>query len=460
MKNILYWIYTISLLLGLSACRKSEFLNKKPITNILTPTTLTDFQNLLENTDVMNLTGGLAQISADEYVVSDASWPSGTATERNSYIWAKDIYAGDVGIQDWNELYQQVFYANNVLDGLAKSDSVASPQGQYVKGWALFIRAFAFYDLTRTFCKAYDASTATTDLGIPLKLKSGIDNIEQRATLQQSFEQIFSDLTTAAALLPATRPSANLNRPSKMAVYALLARIYLDMRNYVQAGNYANQCLGLYNTLIDYNTVSTTAATPFSTTNDELIYNAHQVVAYGDFTINLASCLGKVPATIINSYAVNDLRLPIYFAKLPDGTYYRKRGYYGLGLYSFTGLATDELYLIKAECLARNGQTAPAMGVLNQLLIKRNVNTSPYIPLTASTSAIALTTILSERRKELMWRGIRWYDLKRLNKEGADITLSRIVNGTTYSLLPNDNHWVLPIPGDEIALSGIQQNPR
>lgn len=333
-------------------------------------------------------------------------------------------------------------------------------RGQYIKGWALFTRAFAFYDLARTFCKAYDANTANTDLGIPLRLKSGIDKIQQRATLQKSFDQIFNDLNTAVSLLPAARPSANLNRPSKIAAFALLARINLDMRNYVQAENYADQCMGLYNTLIDYNTVSAKASSPFTTANDELIYNARQVIAYPNFSLTTSGSKGRIPITIVNTYAPNDLRLSIFFSKAADGTYYRKKGYYGLGNYAFTGLATDEMYLIKAECLARNGQANAAMDKLNQLLIRRYKNTSAYVPLTASSAAGALSTVLAERQKELIWRGIRWFDLKRLNKEGANITLSRIVNGNTYTLPPNDNRWVLPIPSDEITLSGIQQNPR
>ncbi|BAU55604.1 SusD family protein [Mucilaginibacter gotjawali] len=444
----------------LGACKKSDFLDKKPTTNILTPSTLTDFQNLLDNTTFLNATGGLAQLSADEYTVSYADWQTGSATERNAYVWAKDIYAGDTGIADWNQLYQEVFYANSVLDGLSKSDSAGTAQGQYIKGWALFTRAFAFYDLTRTFCKAYNAGTASTDLGIPLRLTSGIDYIAKRSTLQQSFDQVLNDLTTAAILLPAARPSANLNRPSKIAAYALFARINLDMRNYTQAESYADQCLGLYNTLIDYNTISITARSPFSTTNDELIYNTKQVTAYGLFTPTNSSSLGRVPGNIINLYNSNDLRLSVYFSQLSDGSYYRKRGYYGQGNYPFTGLATDEVYLIKAECLARREQTAAAMDELNQLLVKRYNNAGNYVPVTATSAADALAAILLERRKELMWRGLRWYDLKRLNMEGEGLTLTRVLNGVSYTLPPNDPRWVLPIPNDEIALSGIQQNPR
>ena len=459
MKNKIKAILILSLALGALGCKKSEFLNKKPATNLVTPTSLSDYQGILDNTNVMNLTGGLNQLSADEYFVSDGDWASGLATERNAYIWAKDVYGGDVAIADWNRLYTQVFYANSVIDGLSNSNLVLTAQGQYLKGWALFARAYAFYDLTRTFCKAYNATTAETDLGIPIRLKSGIDDVEQRSSLQKSFDQILSDLASAIPLLPAQRASSNFNRPTKIAAFALLARIYLDMRDYTQAENYADQTLNLYNTLIDYSSVDTTSSLPFSKTNDELIYNTEQVSDWGDFT-PVGNLLARIPVALLSKYSSGDLRFPIFFGAVGDGTYYRKPGYNGQNSYPFTGLATDEIYLIKAECLARKSETASAMNELNLLLIKRFKKGVPFVPLTASNSTIALAKILSERSKEMVWRGSRWYDLKRLNLEGANITLTRVVNGNTYTLPPNDLRWVMPIPSDEVALSGITQNPR
>ena len=71
-----------------------------------------------------------------------------------------------------------------------------------------------------------------------------------------------------------------------------------------------------------------------------------------------------------------------------------------------------------------------------------------------------MALILLERRKELLMRGLRWMDLKRLNMEGAAITLTRTVNGQVYTLPPNDLRYALPIPEDVIAISGMQQNPR
>jgi hypothetical protein len=60
----------------------------------------------------------------------------------------------------------------------------------------------------------------------------------------------------------------------------------------------------------------------------------------------------------------------------------------------------------------------------------------------------------------LLFRNLRWSDLRRFNLEGANITLKRIINGTSYTLPPNDLRWVLLIPDLETSRSGIPQNPR
>jgi hypothetical protein len=79
---------------------------------------------------------------------------------------------------------------------------------------------------------------------------------------------------------------------------------------------------------------------------------------------------------------------------------------------------------------------------------------------TFNTPQEAFDTVLSERRKELPFRGVRWSDLRRLNKESANITLIRKINGAVDTLAPNSKLYALPIPPDVLLLSGISNNPR
>lgn len=458
-KIILYiWICIIPFY----GCKKT-FLDAKPSTTIVSPSSLNDLQGLMENAPILNsCTPALSLMASDDYTFIDyISWQSAyTAPERNSYIWAKDIFEGQTEVWDWRTGYAAIFYCNNVLETLKSIEVNATNLNQYktIKGWALFMRAYALYDLTRNFCQTFKTETASTDLGMPIRLKPGIDEISQRATLKQTYDQILSDLEQSKSLLDISIPTNN-NRPSKVAAYSLFARIYLSMNNYDKAEKYADSSLAIKNKLINYNNLSTSSETPFSLNNDEIIFNTSAVNNSYVITFTFS---GNTQVTVnpdlVKLYSQDDLRLKIFFALNPNNNLYVKQGYY-FGILPFTGLATDEMFLIKAECLARRNETDQGLIWLNNLLRMR-YTTGKYVSISELSQQEAINLILIERRKELVWRTLRWSDLKRLNAIGAGITLTRILNNVTYTLPPNDPRYVFPIPDDEIALSGIQQNIR
>ena len=445
----------------LFACSKNSFLDKKPNTDFIIPTTLSDFQALLDNDAVMGRTSGLGELSADNLYLRDTFWQGLDVKEHNAYIWAPgDIFNGQGQQDDWDIPYEQVFYANVVLDGLAKVvvDSTNVQDWNAIKGSALFMRAFAFYNLAQLFAPVYDSLSAPTDLGIPLRLSSDVHAVSTRASVQQTYKQILEDLRMADNLLPTALPYANRNRPSKPAAFALQARVHLSMRSYDSAGIYANNCLQLYSTLIDYNSVSITPL-PFAATNAEALYQSSFLTSSAQIIVALFSPKCVVDSTLYASYDTADLRKQLFY-RLNGIGYINIRGSYNGTYYPFSGLATDEVYLVRAECRARAGDTNGALSDLNTLMQKRWMYTVPFTPFTAGSAAEALDTILVERRKELAFRGLRWTDLRRLNKENANIQLTRLLFGQTYSLPPNSLLYVLPIPPDVITLSGIQQNPR
>jgi hypothetical protein len=115
--------------------------------------------------------------------------------------------------------------------------------------------------------------------------------------------------------------------------------------------------------------------------------------------------------------------------------------------------------LIRAEAYARQNKTDLALADLNLLLSKR-FKSGQFTPITNTDAKQALKLILMERRKELMFRTLRWSDLKRLNKEPDYAgNLTRKINGVVYELKPNGIRYTLQIDGDVIQISGMQQNP-
>lgn len=458
MQRILLLLLILATIPG---CTKK--LDEKPSSSLVLPESIQDFENMLDNTQLMNLTTALPQMSADEYYIPTLANFNALANpiSKNTYIWQKNIFEGRTQIRDWSEPYAQVFICNSVLDKIAKKDVANDAEWKRIKGWALFGRAYAFYTLVSTFSKAYDAATAGTDLGIPLKLTSGITEIMPRSSVQQTYDQIIKDALDASELLQQDIPATKRNRPSKIAAYSFLARVTLSMRKYADAELYTDKALALYSKLTDYNTlpVSPTVSSWSDRNSEELIYFTRNENSQYSPTTYSSGALYGVDTNLRKEYHTNDLRRTVYFRINANGNWAVSKGIYAPVGYPFTGLATDELYMIKAECAARANRTTEAMTVLNNLLRTR-YKTGTYTDLTASSATDALDKVLYERKKELIWRCVRWTDLKRLNLEGRNIVLTRNLDGQIYTLPPNSPLYVLPIPDDEVALSGIQQNIR
>src|SRR5690606_38572358 len=135
--------------------------------------------------------------------------------------------------------------------------------------------------------------------------------------------------------------------------------------------------------------------------------------------------------TLMDSYGEGDLRAKAFFREINNGMKHEYIGSYdgtSLSTY-FTGIATDELYLVRAECAARLGDADKALADLN-LLRKHRFEAEMYEELASNDMAEVLGWVIAERRKELVWRGTRWEDLRRLSKEPTyATTLIRKVNG-------------------------------
>lgn len=435
----------------LASCKK--YLNEKPNGALNIPQTLTDLQLLLDNYGTMNASFPASpEILADNYYLTPSDYNSVTNISlRNYYIWQKE----DQYVSEWSTAYRVVFQSNVVLDELERMSYTLAEQStaNNIRGSALFFRGFAFYSLAQLFAPPYDSATAANLPGLPLRLEPAIQKQSVRSSVQQTWQQVLSDFKMALQLLPAA--SAYSNRPTTCAAYAALARVCLAMQQYNKALYYADSALQLNSTLLDFNNLSTTAAIPIARFSPEIIFPAVSLSPQP-----LSPSRAKMDSVLYASYLSNDLRKTIYFKSNGNGTFSQKSNWDGSTSGAvFSGLTTSELYLIKAEALARLGLASDAMDVLNSLLSKR-FKSGTLIKLTASGADDALAKILMERRKELVFRGQRWTDLRRLNLDQRYAqTLTRKLATETWMLPPNSNRYTLLIPAAVIDLSGMQQNP-
>ncbi|GAA0884988.1 hypothetical protein GCM10009120_35870 [Sphingobacterium siyangense subsp. cladoniae] len=445
----------ISITLGFAtlifgACDK--YLDVQSNNKLVVPKELDDLQKLLDNVRVMNNNFcSRGEKACDDYFIPESNYKALNDVEKLDYIWEDSQYNFS---NDWSSMYNVVYIANLVLERLDKIDRNEQNAAKWdgIKGAALFFRANSYLSLLWTYAKAYEQNTAETDLGIVLRETSDFNVKSVRASVDDSYRKVITDLEASISLLPLE--SDHVVQPSKPAVYGVLARAYLSMRQYDLALKYAELYLQGRNELLDYNNsneVKLTASFPFSLFNKETTFYMELKATI------LSNAYSNIDSVLYRSYDSNDLRKQAYFKVLNNVINFK--GQYSGSALLFGGVATDEIYLIRAECLARAGKLVEAQADLNKLLATR-YKAETYKPYLLTEAREVLKVILSERRKELVYRGLRWIDIKRLNLEGQEIVLKRIVDGKEYRLVPNENRYALPLPADIVRIAGIPQNPR
>lgn len=132
------------------------------------------------------------------------------------------------------------------------------------------------------------------------------------------------------------------------------------------------------------------------------------------------------------------------------------------GMMFILGMTTAEMHLIRAEALARAGNTAEAAEVLRTLRRARFTTEEA-----ANNIGGSIQEVLDERAREMgpLWR---FFDIKRLNgAENANIYIRRQIlrypalgMGSLEELViaPNDGRWALPFHEIQRELMGWEQN--
>ncbi|KAA2239511.1 RagB/SusD family nutrient uptake outer membrane protein [Chitinophaga agrisoli] len=454
--NRRYIIYLLGLwLLAGSGCRKYveiEQVGKRTLH--LTK----DYQGLLNDQLTMENACFYPMVAADDIGALDDNLQTRIPQAAvNVYTWAPDIYV-DNDDPDWNIMYKQIYYCNLVIAGVADSDGGTGAEKKNINAQALVHRALAYLNLVNVYAKQYDAATAATDAGVPMPVTPDFTGSLQRASVQAVYDHIKEDLQAAMPDLD-DLPAYSIT-PSRAGAYAVLARACLQQGDYPNAGKYADSALARQHTLLnlaDY--AADVSKLPLKLQDPEIIFEKKLAnsTAY-NFPLS-ESLLQKFDTT-------HDLRYQLFTA---DGVVFGYYGFVGRGYYrpritnegAFVGPSVPEMMLIKAECAARAGNTGAALDVLNELR-RHRFKPEDYTPLQATNPAAALRLTIDERGLELMGRGFRWFDQKRLNKEAAfAATVTRSFKGQTYTLEPNGNRYMFPIANKYITMNPeITQNPR
>lgn len=444
-------------LTGNTACRK--YVEIPPSQSKVLSST-SDYQQLLYNSTVVEQAYYYPVFSGDDAGSNETTWQNSlNAITGNTYTWAEKNYGSTEEDLDWLNCYKRIFIYNTVINGIAGSNGLEQDK-QAALSSALVHRAFDYFTLVNIYGKQYDAATAAADLGVPLVLEPKFTTDLTRLSVQKVYDQIKADLLASLAGLPPL-PDFNSN-PSKAAAYAILARVYLNTREFSEAEKYADLSLALQSTILDlnnYKAVPTTFPAKLNDKEELLIKRTIQYPVAFPLSSNAVNMFDKT----------NDLRYILFTAPgatLPNTTFTVSRGYNQTRLHAdasvYVGPSVPEVTLIKAECEARAGNTATAVAILNTFRKKRFNNAVAYVDLTAATSNAALHLVIDERKREFIARGFWWFDQKRLSKDEGFVTaISRVFKGVTYTLEPGSNRYNYAIADKYIALNPeITQNPR
>lgn len=455
--NVYYSNLIFTLAIALLCGCSQDYLDIKRNANQVVPVTISDYQAILDYNDVLNNKASfeLVTIGTDEYELSDELWSGINMVYyphvKNGYIWARDVYNGQQ-VNDWNWAYERIMYCNMALD-VRKLTPEASQIEDWknVQGQALFHRAYTFYQLCQAFCEIYDPETAGTSMGIPLRMDYDLLERYDRANLEHVYRTIIDDLVEASDLLPYSQ-SINY-RPSKLAAFALLARISRELNKWDEAQQYAENVLQTNNFLLDYNDLTSSGRYTFEPYNNGL-HNG-EVIFYSQTSSGFIMANAVVPVDWYMLFnEMGDLRKEFFFND--EGQFI---GSYAASNY-FTGLAIDEVLLIRAECYLRKGELESAKTDLNYLR-KHRFSPAGYKIIDDDNIDILRAILDSERKKQLYMRGVRWTDLRILSRDLEDWDgIKRIIAGQEYKLSSKDPNWVWPIPQNEVDNGGIEQNNR
>ncbi|MGN0281851.1 MAG: RagB/SusD family nutrient uptake outer membrane protein [Prevotella sp.] len=413
------------------------------------------------------------------------------------YLWDYDNLADANADTFWSGNgnktgeYTKLFRANMVLDYIDNVEGSNSDKQRLIAE-AHFIRAYSTWNLAQEYCLPY-SSRNLHEPGIPLKRSTSFEESSVRATLEETYAFIESELEEALKCnTPLMQDGIQkIWRANTAAINGFAARFYLSINNYSKALEHAEKALNEHSRLVDYNTEVNCGdnlgfGLNFPSTFLLDNYDFTGKLSWGESLYFRTLTAINVDMMFFPSRSLmelydkdHDLRYMYHFQHEIIPIMYRSS--YPYPVYLFwtlnqipSGPSTAEMILIKAECQARQNDWQQALATVNQLRAKRMVPGS-WVEMKASSREEAIRNIIDERRREMPFAQ-RWHDIRRYNNNDEafddvqtvsrtfyEITTSSIINEAspiTYTLEKDSRKYALPINNKEIELSNgqIKQN--
>ena len=420
-----------------------------------------------------------------QYMFGPSTWqPRMGATENGLTFYSEN--------REWTLFYKYINVANNVVESAKKLPQVTPDEIQgfnKVTGEAKFLRAFYYFWLLNVYGQPYDPATASTALGIPMKMTPEIqDRIFSRQTVGECYDLIVKDLLEAEQCLAKVPSQKKLYRADVTAVRLLLARVYLYMQKWEEAARYAQLVVEAHPVLEN---VVKSGSKFMRADNPENIFSmgGNDLVRMTSFYYQST----RISTGLYESYHENDVRRSSWFwrsgsfiacirenhgAPLSNVPETDKSWYYDAYIYGSSSMRTPvsslfwlrsaEAYLILAEAKAYTGEEEEAQQALKQLVSNRYREGAPERNVESLSGSDLITRIRTERRWEFPVEGHRWFDLRRYRvcqvqpeKVSLQHTYTVYRDNDTgdfletrlYTLTEEDASWTVNIPHEVLEFN-------
>ncbi|AQG81952.1 RagB/SusD family nutrient uptake outer membrane protein [Spirosoma montaniterrae] len=344
-------------------------------------------------------------------------------------------------LQQFRLDYQIIARTNEVLSRIDKVTFSSADLKNNLKGQALFLRSFAYFELVRYFGRVpihLEPATGRTDAAKPL------------ATVEEVYALIVKDVSEAIPLLP-NKAKQEPGRVTSGAAKTLLANVYMHQKKWAEAEALMRDVVtnDTYRLMPDYNEAF--SFTSANKNNAESVFEVQYLEGPAGFNGNQIYLFVPAPITaaelapitgtsnpqplsqennniptpdIIAAYEPGDKRKDISIGSVvlsqslrDNKTYpYIKKYARPHAQHQNTGqnwpvYRYAEVLLFLAEAQMEQGKLGEAITYLNQVRTRAGL-----APATASTQAALRNAIYQERRVELAFENKRWFDLVRTGR--------------------------------------------
>jgi hypothetical protein len=354
----------------------------------------------------------------NDLAADNLAHPVDATSSEYAQVAANAILAENGSVEGiWRAMFDGINMANNVMAAVPGMGDMEESEKNKAIAEVRFLRALHYFNLVNLFG------------AVPIKDKATLDASDIDAP-RQSVDDVYNFIITDLQFAEKYLTSGVKVRASKWAAKALLAKVYLYRGGYALAASKASAVIdsaGLqlpaYASVFEDGSSESIFEIDFSTQNRNRIAEYH-------YPKTLTGRREVEPsASILSAYEPNDERYAASIAFSGALAYAQKNKDLAVGDQNFIVLRLADMYLVRAEALARNnGSVSDIQDDIN--IIRNRAGLGDVVKTSYSDLLLAIE---KERRVEFAFEGQRWFDLVRT---GRASTFKATVTSVTQTLFP------------------------